>query len=101
MLVQVKKRRRLSRDGGMEDTNHVSKMTGSSSLSTFVQSALKWTPNERVERRGDQDSRHKGTSTSRKKQRLGIIICIHTMYVYTCMCVQYNHCVGVSTSSFT
>lgn len=68
--MRMKKKQRLSSEDKLEDVN---KMTGSTPLATFVQSALKHTPKDVSERekRGDQKSMPRGSS-SRKKQLLGM-----------------------------
>lgn len=71
VLMRMKKRRRLCSEDKLED---IDKMTGSTPLGTFVQSALKHTPNDISEReeRGDQRSMPRRGSSSRKKQLLGM-----------------------------
>lgn len=69
--MRMKKRRRLCSEDKMEDVN---KMTGSTSLATFVQSALKHTPKDISEReeREDQKRMPRRGSSSRKKQQNGM-----------------------------
>lgn len=71
VLMRMKKRRRLCSEDKLED---IDKMTGSTPLGTFVQSALKHTPNDISEReeRGNERSMPRRGSSSRKKQLLGM-----------------------------